>query len=109
MGGDAEVASWVVDGAVHPLTPMGVGVQIILDAPFGSALGDDSLPAALSLPAFSTAHKLEAIVAIGLHTPPMEDAGEITSLTLVPEPSSGLLLAWSAILLIASRRTRLWR
>lgn len=69
-------------------------VVLRLRGPFGSAFADDALPLALDLADFPDDAFVQGLVAAGL--PPassLEDVGRITSLVLVPEPASLVLLA----------------
>ena len=64
-------------------------VSLRLEADFGAALVDDSLPQALPLLDFPEAQEVLSIVVIGLMGHPSQlDAGRLTSLTLIPEPTS---------------------
>jgi hypothetical protein len=79
-------------------------VAVRLEGPFGSAFSDDSLPLALDLADFSDGAFVQGLVAAGIFpAPSIEDVGQITSLVLVPEPTS-LALAALGLALLARRR-----
>lgn len=80
-------------------------VLLRLHGPFGSAFADDSLPETLDLADFPDAAVLQGLVAVGLPPyPSLEDVGTITSLILVPEPATSVLVAAGLALLRPRRR-----
>jgi len=84
-------------------------VSLRLEANFGAALGDDSLPLNLALSDFPVVQQVRSIVLTGLQgNPTLQDAGRLTSLTLVPEPATlSLLCLVGPILLRKRRRSRI--
>jgi hypothetical protein len=138
-----ELASFELDQAIVPLTPLRVVVQhdpgtppldpmapppgfdaftvaatfpdgmltrtvsLRLEAPFGAVFANDSLPTTLTLSTFIEAQEVRAIRVIGLMGGQSQiDAGQLTSLTQVPEPiaSSMAIIASSAAPLFLGRR-----
>ena len=88
-------------------------VSLRLEAPFESVFTDDSLPASLTLGDFTDTAIVRSIRVIGLEPGTSQiDAGVLTSLVLVPEPSlqfAALLSLGAAFVTLrrrASRRAR---
>jgi hypothetical protein len=82
-------------------------VSLRLEAPFESVFTDDSLPASLTLGDFTDTAIVRSIRVIGLEPGTSQiDAGIVTSLVLVPEPSPQFLALMSvgATLLMLRRR-----
>jgi hypothetical protein len=79
-------------------------VVLRLEAPYGAAFADDSLPANLSLSIFTDQSNVQAIRVIGLMGGSSQiDAGQLTSLVQVPEPSVSCLAYGLAALLTVNR------
>lgn len=69
-------------------------LSLRLFGPFGSAYTDDSLPVSLDLADFPDGAFVQGLTAISLPPfPNIEDVGVITSLRLVPEPGTLVLVA----------------
>ncbi len=83
-------------------------VVLRLEAPYGAAFADDSLPTSLSLSDFTEQHNVQAIRVIGLMGGTSQiDAGQLTSLMQVPEPTaSGLACGMLSLLGAGGARRR---
>jgi hypothetical protein len=81
-------------------------VSLRLEAPFESVFTDDSLPASLTLGDFTDSAIVRSIRVIGLEPGTSQiDAGMLTSLVLVPEPS----LQFLALMSVGTALLMLWR
>jgi hypothetical protein len=70
------------------------GIRLTLEAPYGAAFSDDSLPETLDLSAFTDGAALAGVRAIGIFpVPNIEDRGTIASLLQVPEPTASAMIA----------------
>jgi hypothetical protein len=85
-------------------------VSLRLEAPFESVFADDSLPTTLALADFNDPAIVRSIRVIGLEPGTSQiDSGVLTSLVLIPEPSTQFLLLLSAVTIVATLRRRLSR
>jgi hypothetical protein len=83
-------------------------VSLRLVAPYEAVFTDDSLPASLALADFPDEQSVISIRVLGLPPDGMSqiDAGQLTSLTLVPEPGTFALLLLPAIGIAMTLRRR---
>ena len=82
-------------------------VTLRLAADYNTVFADDSLPLDLALTDFPVEHQVSAIVVLGVVGGESQiDAGEITSLLLVPEPSGSAYLLALSVTIAARRRYR---
>jgi hypothetical protein len=104
---DPGLDSIAVIGSFEDIVGTLRSVSLRLEANFGAALGDDSLPLDLALSDFPVAQQVRSIVIIGLMGhPSQQDVGRLTSLTLIPEPAT---LTPALLALGAAALRRRWR
>lgn len=83
-------------------------VSLRLEAPYQTVFTDDSLPTSLTLSDFTEMKAVRAIRVLGVagQGTSMIDEGQLTSLVLVPEPSTAVLCLCGIGVLRARRRIR---
>jgi hypothetical protein len=81
-------------------------VSLRLEAPYQAVFTDDSLPTSLTLNDFTDARVVRSIRVLGLppHGTSQLDEGQVTSLALVPEPSTAILCLCAISVLLTWRR-----
>ena len=81
-------------------------ISLRLEAPYQAVFTDDSLPTSLTLSDFTDTSVVRSIRVVGLTPGGMSqiDEGQLTSLVLVPEPSTFVLAALGLLGLLGRRR-----
>lgn len=95
----------VLLSATYPDGMLTRTVALVLKAPYNAVLASDALPTSLSLASFSSEQSVQAIRVVGLMgASSLIDAGQLTTLTAVPEPTSLLLAALAFHRILTARR-----